>query len=357
MELKIKKVEFEPDEKVKEPEFLIDTTKGKDMTKGFTLVVTFSRKWCVRPFFDAFNKLDIDIDNCHLVLIDNSANKLLEDALRPYMEVYSEMFYTTRWFKTYRTGGGDRRGAEDKGFWKSKLPQIYWLHLDMIKLLTTEKFVLLEDDTLPPPDAVPALLKMLEDDEEIGIATGIATGRSPFRHNPQRLGVHYFNRVGNKLLERYTPDPDQKGSIEVDACGWYCCASYSDIWADGFVGMSEYLDKIPRFALDGYHTNNLKRDGWKIVANFDLTCEHMNICPEGIIHWRPENAIRMLDVWLPKYKMYATDLKLSETNARQWINDSKNVSLNFSSKRPELATLHLFENSAQDDKGSADKSS
>ncbi len=312
------------------PRFLFDNTEGKNMQDGFTLVVCFSRNWCVGPFFKAFNKLRIDLDKCHLLIFDNTDNVLLENSLKRKVDIYKDIFYTTRLYKSWRKGGDQRMGAEDRGFHYSKLPYIYAMHLDFLKMITTDKFVLLEDDTLPPPMAVHKLLQHLEKNPDVGVATAIATGRSPFKFVKTRLGVHYIKRKGNKILERITPRPYlEKARIKtfsVDACGWYCCASYKHLWELGFKGMDKFLSEIPRFALDNFHTNNIKRAGWDILADFSLQCKHMNLSGGRILYWTIKQAVPMLDIWIPKYKTYAQGviIKCKRTTSPFWRDYKKN---------------------------------
>jgi len=84
------------------PRFLIDTTKGKDMKKGVTLVVVLARKWCITPFFDNFDSLTIDRPNTHLLVIDNTDKEDLAELLRARMMGYKTQFYSVRLYKTYR---------------------------------------------------------------------------------------------------------------------------------------------------------------------------------------------------------------------------------------------------------------
>lgn len=299
----------------KKPEFLIDTTGGKDTARGFTLISCFSRAWCARNFFYAFNRLKIDMKNCHLLVIDNSDLATVRDELMRFVSVYRDAFYTVRLLKTWRQGGRELVTMNNAEWNVGKLPYIYEMHKDMMKLCTTEKFVLLEDDTIPPykthPDVVMRLLSMLEKYPRCGIATAIATGRSHVAYAKTRLGVHYVERDENRLVWRLSPSPKLQGIYKVDACGWYCCASYKKLWLRGLEGMDEYVADVPRFAMDVMQTNNIKRLGWDILADFSMWCQHMNHTSDGIIFWGKKQAVPMLDVWLPDWKVYAQGIVLN----------------------------------------------
>jgi len=299
----------------KRAEFIIDTTRGKDMKRGFTLIITFSRAWCIQNFFAAFNHLKIDMKRCHLLVIDNSDLTTVRDGLAEKLDVYKDFFYTTRLYKTWRKGGGELVTMDNAAWDVGKLPYIYEMHLDMMRLCTTDKFVLLEDDTLPPykthPDTVMRLLSHLDKHPRCGIATAIETGRSSVPYAKTRLGVHYIEREGNKITARITPSPHLRGLHHVDACGWYCCASYKKLWLAGFEGMDEYVAGVPRFAMDNIQTNNIKLLGYDIIADFGMWCVHMNHTSDSILFWGKKQAVPMLDVWLPQWSEYAQGVALS----------------------------------------------
>lgn len=298
----------------KKPEFIIDTTRGKDMSKGFTLIVTFSRAWCIQNFFAAFNHLKIDMKQCHLLVIDNSDMVNVRDGLVERLNMYKDAFYTTRLYKTWRMGSGELVTRVNAVWDIGALPYIYEMHQDMMRLCTTDKFVLIEDDTLPPykkhPDTVMRLLSMLEKNPRCGIATAIETGRTQVPWAKVQVGIHYIERDGNKLLWRLTAPPHLRGVHQVDSCGWYCCASFKNVWLLGFEGMDEYVAGVPRFAMDVMHTNNIKRAGYDILADFDMWCVHMNHTSEGIIFWGKKQAAPMVDVWLPMWQEYAQGIPL-----------------------------------------------
>jgi len=296
--------------KGKKGEFIFDNTKGKDLTAGFTLVVTFSRKWCVQNFFAAFNKLYIDMKNCHLIIFDNSCNIELEKVLIRKAGHYKENFASVRLYKSWRISKRTRTGAPDEGVEKSALPVIYAMHKDFLEMVKTDKFVLLEDDTLPPKNAVWKLLWLLDENPNAAIATAIATGRGPFKYVPTRLGVHYIKRLKNKIQIRVTPPPTLRGVKKMDCVGWYCLAAKTKIYKKGFEGMEEYFPKIARFALDGYQTNNLRQMGYDLLADFSLWCKHMNLAQNRIVFWGKNDAIPMVDIWLPMFGEYAQGIPI-----------------------------------------------
>jgi hypothetical protein len=294
----------------KRPGYIVKHWPVSGRASGFTLVCTFSRDVYVHNFFAALNNMRIPVKQCHLLIIDNTDIGVLAEHLKERAKVYVGAFKSVRLYKTYRRVGGDVITEVDTGFKRSKLPMIYAMHHDMLKLVNTDKFVLLEDDTIAPPNAVVKLLRLLEQNPRCGIATAIETGRSDIEWQKTRLGVHYVEREGNRMLARYSPSPHLRGVHSVDCCGWYCCASYHSVWMLGFEGMDKYLEDIPRFALDGMHTNNIKQAGWDILADFSLWCGHMQAAQGRIIFWGKKQAVPHLDVWLTRFRDYAQGVLL-----------------------------------------------
>lgn len=306
---------------VRKPGFIMDTSKGKDLTRGFTLVLAFSRPWCVQNFFAYFHKMYIDMKNCNLLVIDNSDLPFLASKLIEKVDRFAHAFNTVRIYKTWRMGGGENIMQDDQGFNLSKLPYIFELHKDMVKMIETDKFVLLEDDTLAPPNAVTRLLQILEENPKCGIATGLETGRSLIAWSKTRIGVHYVHRPGRKLLWRLSPSPHLRGIHKVDACGHYCCASYKDVWVKGLSMMEEGLEGTPRFALDVTHTNNVKKSGYDILADFDLWCKHMQLMGKTIYFWERKRARPMLDIWLPYWNVFAQQIILDKPWHKKMLKD------------------------------------
>lgn len=305
----------------REPGMVMNINRNKSLRVGYTLVFTFSRDWCVHNFFATLNHMKIDMKHCNLLVIDNSNFPTLSDHLAEKLDCYRDAFRTIRLYKTWRMGGGENVMEDDRGYHHSKLPYIFAMQKDMSQLIKTNKFVLLEDDTLAPPNAVMRLLSLLEDNPDCGIATGLETGRSLVAWSKTRIGVHYVHRPGNRLLWRLSPSPRLRGIHKVDACGWYCLASYKKVWEKGFAGMDEYVDELPRFALDGIHTNNIKKAGYDILADFDLWCKHMQPMGDQLYFWERKRARPMLDVWLPEWKIYAQQILLDKPWHKKMLKD------------------------------------
>jgi hypothetical protein len=196
-------------------------------------------------------------------------------------------------------------GEEPKSWDETKLNYIWQMMKDLKKIVDTSLVMQIEDDTLPPRNTFKLLYKDIKSDEKVGLASAIETGRGPEINKKTRVGVHYIVRDGNKLIKRISLDPNTKEVVEVDATGWYCYLAKTKAWRAGFEGMDEYVKEIPLFALDNFHTNNIKRAGYKLLADFRLKCWHLQLMGNKIYIWKTNQAIQMMDVWIDEAKNYA----------------------------------------------------
>ena len=309
----LSKIEAPPPSKER-PRFLINTVKDVDKKNDFTLILCFSRRWCIEPFFKAFNELKVPMDRCHLLVYCNKDSGLLIDQLRKRTEVYLEAFKSVRMYSSYRRSIGTMKLRDTDPAHRGKLPFIYAMYMDIIKMVETKVMIVMEDDSPPSPNAVMKLLMHMKAYNNRVFVTGIETNRGPHENIKTRLGVHYIKREGNRILERISLDPNTQGVVPVDACGWYCCASTPAIWAAGFKGLDEYFHKIPRFALDMFHTNNIKNMKIPVIADFSVWCNHMEPRTDKILYWGKKQAVKMMDLWIPEYKVYAEGIVIPDEN-------------------------------------------
>jgi len=298
--------------RIKKPALIYDTYKylpdGLYKNKGYTLVFTFSRIWCVPNFFANLNQMKINLNNCHLLIIDNTYFSELEKVLLAKADILSKVFKSVRVLKTYEAFGGCLIPKTRQCVPGAACIHIYNMHMEMLKHIHTRRFVLIEDDTLPPQRAILRLMNSLKRNKNAGIVTAIEPTQCTSPYAKTRLGVHYVKRDGWRLTERLSLKMQRNGLKKVDACGWYCFASYKDVWAKGFEGMKKYLNIIPHFALDTIHTNNIKEAGYDILADFSLRCKHMTNAGKSIYFSETKQSTPMLDIYLPDYDMYAAGL-------------------------------------------------
>ena len=299
--------------------FLIDTTGNKDPGKGTTIVVCFSRMWCIDEFFKSFDKLILRKRDFHLLIFDNTDDVLLEAALKKATKKYMFGYRTYRYYKSYRQGGHIRMHQGEMNIKLSKIPAIYNMQKDISSLIKTKEFVQLEDDTLYPPRAVKRLLHILRTEPNCGIATACCTGRSRNKMIKMRLGIHWVRTRKNKIIERLGFHPKLKGLQDCQGCGYFCFAAKHDIWKKGFKEFNRYWLKVPRWGSDVAFTNGIYRLGYRIVADFELWCEHMQLNAGQILYWGREDGRVMADIWIPQYNEYAQGILLDDKQYKKAV--------------------------------------
>ena len=314
------------------PRFLynntIETRNPKNMKMGWTMVLCFSRYWCVRRFFLNFEKLEFDRAHCHLLIYNNTNDKSLDNILLKYCRRYHQghkpthgrrnylaPFASVRLYKSFRPYGGIVFGQEAE-FDKSKLPIIYEMQRDIANMITTRKFFMLEDDTLPPEYAVKRLFYKLERSKNIGLVSGVEPTRSPRLTDKARIGAYNLLWGNNKILERVSLSPDLRGHQECDAVGFYCLAGKTKAWRMGKRNLENIIEvqktAEPNWAIDTLWTNMVKTAGYKVFADFDTPCLHMQSIGDKIYFWAIDRAVVKLDYYIEKYNCYAQGIELCQ---------------------------------------------
>ena len=287
------------------PEYLINTLEKSPKEQGFTLILCFSRRWCVKPFFERFNQMKFCRKCCHLLLFENSDNVLLENELKEQLAPIQKYFLSVRWYKSGRQGGSVLRGQLNNDFYKSKIFPISEMQYDIANLITTKTFVQLEDDELPQnKQTIQILLKMLNT-PMVGLASGVSSARNP-ELLPVGMGVQQVLEMdGPRVIKRICCWPDSKGIIPVEATGFYCFATYTSLWQKCLEDARNVVSGLPHWAFDTWVTNRIVKRGYKLLANFDLWCDHAQIKQDEIYLFNKKDAVIDCYVYIPELQVYA----------------------------------------------------
>jgi hypothetical protein len=255
----------------------------------------------------------------HLIIYDNTNDEPLKNALLQALKPISPAFKSVRFFKSYLKGRGNVVGMGNEQFRNSKLQNIWLMWNSMKRMVKTETMFVLEDDTICPPNAFNRLMGLLRRDSRVGFVTAIETGRFSTPWTPVRLGVHHVKMRGLKVLERRSLNPHTKGVVPIDAAGVYCFAARTKCYLSGFEGYDPASLKVPFFALDNVLTWNMKQHGWRLYADFSLWCMHLEATAARIIAFGKDQAVEMIDLWLPEYNTYAPafEIKKRGQNSRR----------------------------------------
>ena len=277
-----------------------------------TLVCTFSRPNMVKPFFEALDEMLLPRDKIDLLIFDNTENITLHPLLEAQAKRLEPYFKSVRLYTSGRVGGCTLLGQSNDKFNKSKLRPIWDMWVDLCKLIKTDVFFMLEDDTIAPPHAFYTLLCDFLTCKNAGFITGIETGRVLFEWMPVRLGVHYLTRRKNKILRRLSLKPTERGIKEIDCSGVYCFICFTKLWKKAVENQKGYILECPFFGMDNLLTNNIKKLGYKLYADFRVWCDHLHQAHGSLIKFNKRNAVQMLDIWLPEANNYAQCIEIKK---------------------------------------------
>jgi len=294
------------------PKMLINTTTDKDMKKGFTLSFLFSSTHCVTPFFNALSKMMIPLDDCHLIIYDNSDLSPLKIMLEDVANQLKDRFYSLRLFKSYRQGSCQTVMDRKTSNKPTKIPFIIDGYKSILKMVTTKVWINIEDDTIAPPHTVMRLLKDFESMGPDVFISGVEPHRMTTPYEKTRLGAYYFYTDGYALWQRVSLSPKCRGLKRVDACGHYCFITTKKIFRKGLLKMPMFLNNPYFVVFDGRHTYNLTRKGIPVYVDFNLRCLHMHPTPEGYIYASVKKAVSQTDYYIPQYKVWALGVDLGE---------------------------------------------
>lgn len=278
----------------------------------FTLIICFSRMWCFRKFFESFEKMHIEMDRCHLLIFDNSDNTALRDALLSRAKAYSGHFRSVRLFKSWRLYQRPLLTAKVIRWEDSQNGPILGMHKDAMKLCGTEVFFMIEDDTLCPVDAIPRLLSLLKEDRICGMATAIQPMRQSSAFLPTYPGVYYVERRGDKIIETATPSPKLRGVHQVDGSGWYCFASYREVFKKALNRLLNVDANTRNYAVDVLGVNFIQSQGYNILADFDLWCGHYTKLQGDDFIWTRKHCQPMISQWSDKWQVNMKTTNVSE---------------------------------------------
>jgi hypothetical protein len=280
----------------------------------FTLILCFSRLWCFIKFFESFECMTMDLERCHLLILDNSDNIALRDALLERAREYSSHFRSVRLFKSWRLYQRPLLTAKVITWRDSQNGPILGMHADAMRLCETERFVMIEDDTLCPPDAVPRLLSLLHDNPRCGMATAIQPMRQSAAFIVTYPGVYYCKVEGTRMVEFVTPSPFLRGVHKIDGSGWYCFASYRDLFVQAHNRLLAVGDRTRNFAVDVLGTNFIRALGYDILADFDLWCGHYSKLGGEDFIWTRRHCRPMISKWVDEWQ-----INMKVTNVRDKV--------------------------------------
>ena len=258
--------------------------------------------------------MDLPRENVHLLIYDNTSDpaylEKLMDEIDELMCPKCKQFKSIRLYKSYRKPRGTLSGSGNEKFSSSKIYNIWMMWKEIYHIVYTDTFFQIEDDTITPPDTFKRLYKLLMADSKVGFVTAIETGRNSRNYVPTRVGVHKIIMKKGRLIKRDSYDPNTKGVQEIDSSGVYCFVARTRAYKSGFIDYEAPQKAFSLFAMDNVLTYNMKRHGWKLLADFGCWCGHLQISGGRICIFGKDQALKYVDLYIPKYDCYAISMEV-----------------------------------------------
>ncbi|GAI04015.1 unnamed protein product, partial [marine sediment metagenome] len=168
--------------------YIINTMKRKDYKDGITLVVTCSKMLMLPFFFKSLRDMDLPREDMHLLIYDNTDDPAYLEKLMDEIDELTcpkcQQFKSIRIYKSYAKPKGNLKGSGANHFSKTQLHNIWCMWQKLYKMVYTDTFFQLEDDTIVQPDTFKRLYKLLMSNSKVGFATAIETGRNSLPYIP-----------------------------------------------------------------------------------------------------------------------------------------------------------------------------
>ena len=196
---------------------------------SLTLVIKFSRKWCLIPFFDNFSKLKFPQERCSLLAINNSKFDLITGYMSSIASQLNEHFNDIH---IVQTDADTIDRYHPLNFKDVPLPfhthtarRSFELQKLINSLVKTDLLIVFEDDTLSHPDLILKLLNLMEDDHVV-----CATSPTPHKQKGFKIVGHNaynimeFDKDG--FLTRRSNHPIFKEGIKDCEATGYCGVAF-----------------------------------------------------------------------------------------------------------------------------------
>ena len=225
-----------------------------------TVVVPFTRKWCVEPFFKNLNEMIVPSETEIIFYVDTNDQELYEsvNAKRP------------KGFESVKTIWG-KNGNHINDSIPECRRRIANVHESLKPLIKGEVVIGIEDDTLSPANTLTRLTELVWS-PAAGYVQGVEVGRRGYRV----FGVWLKNGDTISTAAKGT------GVEEVTAGGFYCFAVHNELYQNHKFdsSLSEYSFLGPDFNF-GY---SIRQKGYKCLTDWDLECIHLTEDEEITVH-------------------------------------------------------------------------
>lgn len=171
------------------------------------------------------------------------------------------------------------------------------MHRTILDMVTTRTFFMIEDDYLPPQDAVTNLLDVLVSVPRCAVASACQTYRCPI---VGPIGIAPSEEIcwdHEKIIYKKCCRPDLRGVREVQGTAFSCFAAKTDPYREAFAAAERECRLTTYLGHDQVIMNTIVRLGWKVLVNFDVWGDHMQPTKNGIYNFGPNDAVQDSYTW------------------------------------------------------------
>lgn len=222
------------------------------MDNDLTIFCPFTRAWAVAPFFEALAASDVPFDRARFIAYIDTDDHNVEEAIRAVLGP----------FPTIEAVISGRAAPQDLSPRPRRIRHAM-MREDSKALVGDGALLLLEDDTLIPPDT---FSRLLETRRDCDWAIGAEVGRWSWARPP---GVWRILEEDGRLIHKEAVMPGPRPEL-VDATGFYCVLTTAAVYRE--LDCSTWSDMI---GLDVHATWRLTQSGRRLMVDWRVPCVHI----------------------------------------------------------------------------------
>jgi hypothetical protein len=171
------------------------------------------------------------------------------------------------------------------------------MHSQILGMVTTRTFMMMEDDYLPPPDAVTRLMGLLTGRPRCAVASACQTYRAP---KCERMGIAPADVIvwdEGMIIYKRSFSPKTEGVREAQGTSFSCFAAKTEPYRAAFGEAMATGLLMTYIGHDHVITNVITKLGWKVLVDFGVWGDHMQLEDRKIRMFNRSNALRDSYFW------------------------------------------------------------
>jgi len=173
------------------------------------------------------------------------------------------------------------------------------MHKNVLDMVTTRIFVMMEDDYMPPEDAVEKLLNLLIGTDRAAVASAVQTYRCP-HHGPMGIAPSEVVLMDHeKIIYKRCCPPGLKGVHEVEGTSFSCFAAKAEPYREAFRLARKRKLLMTYIGHDQVIMNCVRQLRWKVLVDFGVWGAHAHLKTSEIVLFGRDLAVQDEYSWDP----------------------------------------------------------